>query len=415
MLYFSKKISKVFFVITLLITVKNPNIVIHSLPVLAQVQQLEPNPLETFIEDPLLPSVPRPLTSFEQRKLREQLNTLNAEAQTQLHADNDNVAFKIWYRELRLRRVLGRLEEIKSLGRVGEIAWNRTRTEDVQVINKRLVTLQELSEKEDSLSSALLMALADAYKKLHALDNSLAIYQKVLNNARQNNDSIAEEAAIRELGQLYLAKFDYPKAAPIYEDLLNRSQTRQNILEEGVYLQILAEIYGRSLQPENAARIKQKLVENYLSSQELELIPSLKTAIGKDYEILGNPEIASQNYQEAYSLAWSFQLFGAAAEALTQLGNLYQKYDQNDYALQIYKNLIQVEQLSYNYYGLMRVYEKIGQIYMVSQQYELALEFFKKGLILAQSLNYKQNDFLAYIQKANTRIEGGKIKKEVSP
>jgi tetratricopeptide (TPR) repeat protein len=415
MLSFSKKISKVFFVITLLITVKNPNLVIHSLPVLAQVQQLEPNPLATLIKDPLLPSVPRPLTSFEQRQLREQLNTLNAKAQTQLHADNDNVAFKIWYRELRLRRVLGRLEEIKSLGRVGEIAWNRTRTEDVQVINKRLVTLQELSEKEDSLSPALLIALADAYKKLHALDNSLAIYKKVLNNASQNNDSIAEEATIRELGQLYLAKFDYPKAAPMYEDLLNRAQTRQNILEEGAYLQILAEIYGRSLQPENAARIKQKLVENYLSSQKLELIPSLKTAIGKDYEILGKPESASQNYQEAYSLAWSFQLFGAAAEALTQLGNLYQKYDQNDYALQIYKNLIQVEQLSYNYYGLMIVYEKIGQIYMVSQQYELALEFFKKGLILAQSLNYKQNDFLAYIRKANTKIEGGKIQKAVSP
>ncbi|XTZ19707.1 MAG: hypothetical protein ACQZ3M_08070, partial [cyanobacterium endosymbiont of Rhopalodia fuxianensis] len=185
--------------------------------------------------------------------------------------------------------------------------------------------------------------------------------------------------------------------------------------EEGAYLQILSEIYGRSLQPENAARIKQKLVKNYLSSQELELIPSLKTAIGKDYEILGKPEIASQNYQEAYSLAWSFQLFGAAAEALTQLGKLYQKYDQNDYALQIYKNLIQVEQLSYNYYGLMRVYERIGQIYMVSQQYELALEFFRKGLILAKSLNYKQNDFLAYIRKVNTRMEGKEIKKEVSP
>ncbi|YAI81732.1 MAG: tetratricopeptide repeat protein [cyanobacterium endosymbiont of Rhopalodia sterrenbergii] len=415
MLHFTQKTSKVFSLIAVLIAIKNPNIWIHSSPVLAQVQQIAPNPLANLIEDPLLPSVPRPLTPFEQRKLKEQLNALNTEAQTQLHADNDNLAFEIWYRELRLRRVLGRLEEIKSLGRVGEIAWNRTRTEDVQVINKRLVTLQELSEKENSLTPALLMALADAYKKLHALDNSLTIYQKVLNNAHKNNDFIAEEAAIRELGQLYLAKFDYPKAAPIYEDLLSRAQTRQNILEEGAYLQILAEIYERSLQPENAAKIKQKLVENYLSSQELELIPSLKTAIGKDYEILGKPEIASQNYQEAYSLAWSFQLFGAAAEALTQLGKLYQKYDQNDYALQIYKNLIQVEQLSYNYYGLMRVYEKIGQIYMVSQQYELALDFFKKGLILAQSLNYKQNYFLDYIRKANTRIEGEEIKKEVSP
>ncbi|MGP0129294.1 MAG: tetratricopeptide repeat protein [cyanobacterium endosymbiont of Rhopalodia musculus] len=415
MFFFPKEISKVFPLITVLITVNNPNIWIHSLPVLAQVVELEPNPLATLIEDPLLPSVPRPLTPFEQRKLREQLNALNAEAQTQLHADNDNVAFEIWYRELRLRRVLGRLEEIKSLGRVGEIAWNRTRTEDVQVINKRLVTLQELSEKEDSLSPALLRALADAYKKLHALDNSLMIYQKVLKNARQDNDFIAEEAAIKELGQLYLAKFDYPKAAPIYENLLNRAQTRQNILEEGAYLQILAEIYGRSLQPENAAKIKQQLVENYLSSQELELIPPLKIAIGKDYETLENPEIASRNYQEAYSLAWSFQLFGAAAEALTQLGKLYQKYEQNDYALQIYKNLIQVEQLSYNYYGLMRAYERIGKIYMVSQQYKLALDFFKKGLILAQSLNYKQNDFLAYIRRANTRIEREENQKEVSP
>ena len=409
MLYNSLIISKIFPLIAALIIVKAPNFWIRPLPVLAQVEQAGPNPLATLIEDPLLPSVPRPLTPFEQRKLREQLNALNTKAETQLHAGNDNVAFEIWYRELRLRRVLGRLEEIESLGRVGEIAWNRTRTEDVQVINKRLVTLQELSEQEEPLSPTLLMALADAYQKLHALDSSLVIYQTILNNSRQNNNYLAQETALKKLGQLYLAKFDYLKAAPIYEDLLNRAQAKQNTLEGGAYLQILAKIYSRSLQPENAAKIKQKLVKNYLSSQELELIPPLKTSIGQDYEALEKPEIASQNYREAYSLAWSFQLFGAAAEALTQLGKLYQKYDQNDYALQIYQNLIQVEQLSYNYYGLMRVYERIGQIYMARQQYELALGFFQQGLILARSLNYRQNDFLAYIQKINTRIEGGEI------
>lgn len=409
MLYNCLIISKIFPLITALIIVKTLNLWISPLPVLAQIEQPGPNPLATLIEDPLLPSVPRPLTPFEQRKLREKLNTLNAEAKTQLHAGNDNVAFEIWYRELRLRRVLGRLEEIESLGRVGEIAWNRTRTEDVQVISKRLVTLQELSEKEDPLSPILLMALADAYQKLHALDSSLIIYQKILNNSRKNNDLMAEEAALKKLGKLYLAKFDYLKAAPIYEDLLNHVRSKENTLKEGAYLQILANIYSRSLQPENAAKIKQKLLKNYISSQELELIPPLKTSIGKDYEALEKPEIASKNYREAYSLAWSFQLFGAAAEALTELGKLYQKYDKNDYALQIYQNLIQVEQLSYNYYGLMRAYEKIAQIYMARQQYELALGFFRQGLILARSLNYRQDDFLAYIQKINTRIEGGEV------
>ncbi|WP_267382893.1 tetratricopeptide repeat protein [Cyanobacterium sp. uoEpiScrs1] len=414
MLNFYQKIYGLFSLITALIIVELFNIWSYSSLAFAQVKKLELNPLATITEDPLLPSVPRPLTPFEQRKLREELNTLNTEAQTQLHMGNDNIAFEIWYRELRLRRVLGRLEEIESLGRVGEIAWNRTRTKDVRVINKRLITLQELSEKEDTLSPALLRRLADAYKKLHALDNSLIIYQKVLNNARQDNDFIAEESAIKKLGQLYLSKFDYPKAAPIYEDLLKRSQTRKNTLEEGVYLQILAKIYSRSLQPQNAAKIKEKLVKNYLLSQELKLIPPLKIAIGKDYEALGEPEIASKNYQEAYSLAWSFQLFGAAAEALTKLGQLYQNYDQNDYALQIYKNLIQVEQLSYNYYGLMKAYERIGHIYMVNQQYELALGFFRKGLIIAQAINYKQNNFLVNIQKANTIIEGGEIDEEVN-
>ena len=63
----------------------------------------------------------------------------------------------------------------------------------------------------------------------------------------------------------------------------------------------------------------------------------------------------------------------------------------------------------------MRAYERIGKIYMARQQYKLALGFFQQGLILAQSLNYKQDDFLAYIQEANTRMEGGEIQEEVSP
>ena len=388
------------------ITVANISLWVCPLPSLAQLEQPKLTPLEIPLEDPLLPS--------EKRKLRQKLDQLNAEAQAELEDGNDELAFEIWYRELRVRRVLGRLEEISALGRVGEIAWNRTRTEDVQIISKRLTTLQELSEKEDTLSPELLMALADAYEKLHALDDSLGIYNRVLNNARKAQDPIAEEKALKRLGELYLAKFDYPQAAPIYEELLARAQATSNTLEEGVYLQILAEIYSRSLQPKNASGIKEKLAENYLLNQKIELIPPLKISIGQDYEALDKPEMASQNYQEAYSLAWSLQLFGAAGEALTQLGKLYQSYEQDDYALQIYQNLIQVEQLSYNYYGLMRTYEKIGQIYLENQQYEQALAFFEQGLILAQSLNYKQDDFLSYIAQVNKKMRG-EVGEEVLP
>jgi hypothetical protein len=51
-----------------------------------------------------------------------------------LQAGNAEGAFEIWYRELRLRRALGYLEEVRALGRVGEIAWQRTQKFDAQVI-----------------------------------------------------------------------------------------------------------------------------------------------------------------------------------------------------------------------------------------------------------------------------------------
>ncbi|MGK7957577.1 MAG: hypothetical protein AB4063_20315 [Crocosphaera sp.] len=373
----------------------------------------ELNPLEIPLDDPLIPQVPRPLTPLEQKRLRRELDQLNQEAQQELAAGNDNLAFQIWYRELRLRRILGRIEEVNALGRVGEIAWNKTRTEDVQIISKRIVELQQLSEQEDPLSPEFLVALANAYAKLHSLDNSIIVYDKVLNYARENDSPFTEKEALQGLGRLYLAKFDYPNAATVYEELLNIAQLEQNTYEEGLYLQALAEIYTASLQPNNAAEIKQRLVDSYLASQNIEFVPPLKIDIGQDYEALDQPELASQNYQEAYALAWSLQLFGAAAEALTRLGNLYTEYEQENYALEIYQRLIQVEQLSYNYYGLMRVYDKIGEIYLENKQYEPALSAFQEGLILARSLNHNQEHFLSQIQKVNEGMTQGIEEQEI--
>ena len=361
----------------------------------------ELNPLELPLDDPLLPSVPRPLSPLEQKRLRKELEKMNEKAQEESNTGNDNLAFELWYRELRLRRVLGRIEEVNALGRVGEVAWNKTRTEDVQIISQRIVELQELSEQEDPLSPRFLVALANAYAKLHSLDNSIIVYQKVLDYARKNDSPFTEKEALQGLGRLYLAKFDYPNAAIVYEELLEIAQLEQNTYEEGLYLQALAEIYTAALQPNNSANIKQRLVDSYLASQNIELVPPLKIEIGQDYQSLDQPELASQNYQEAYALAWSLQQFGSAAKALTKLANLYTEYEQENYALQIYQRLIQVEQLSYNYYGLMKVYDKIGEIYLENEQYEPALFAFQEGLILARSLNHNQGHFLAQIQKVN--------------
>jgi tetratricopeptide (TPR) repeat protein len=362
--------------------------------------QSKPNPLEQKISDPLIPPFERPLMPVERRKLAESLEQLNWEARAELDAGNEEAAFELWYRELVLRRWLGPLAEISALGRVGAVAWDKLRTDDVQFITERLLAIQQRAESRTPLTPEMLAALATAYDQVHSLENSLPIYQKILANTRQQQDIKTEEETLNKIGQLYLAKFDYGKAAEVYEALLDIAQSQNNAYTEGIYLQQLAKIYGEASQPQNALRIKQELAENYLKNKNLQALPALKILIAADYEAINEPERASQTYQEAFSLAWSLQQFGAAGEALQKLAQLYRNYEQDDYALGIYNELIKVEQQSYNYYGQMKAYDNIGQIYLKQGNYEQAVSAFKKALEIARSLKYQEDYFLQRIQQA---------------
>lgn len=353
---------------------------------------------------PNIPLINRPLTPLERRQLGESLDAMNSQAQALLNQGKETEAFNIWYEELRLRRYLGLLSETEALGRVGAVAWNRTRTEDVRIITQRLREIQQQAEIENTLQGELLNALATSYEQLHSLDNILSMYQKLLETARATGDLTTQESLLSKIGQVYLSRFDYSQAAPIYEELLKMAQGRGDSLQEGIYLQKLAQIYSEALQPQNAVRIKESLVDNYLKTQKVKAIPDLKILIGIDYEALKELEKASQNYQEAYSLAWALQQYGISGEALKKLGELYQKNQQEDYALQIFQELIKVEQKGYNYYGLMNTYDKIGDIYTNKKNYSESMSAFQKGLELARSIGYQENYFINKINQTNQQI-----------
>ena len=353
---------------------------------------------------PNIPLINRPLTPLERRQLGESLDAMNSQAQALLNQGKETEAFNIWYEELRLRRYLGLLSETEALGRVGAVAWNRTRTEDVRIITQRLREIQQQAEIENTLQGELLNALATSYEQLHSLDNILSMYQKLLETARATGDLTTQESLLSKIGQVYLSRFDYSQAAPVYEELLKMAQGRGDSLQEGIYLQKLAQIYSEALQPQNAVRIKESLVDNYLKTQKVKAIPDLKILIGIDYEALKELEKASQNYQEAYSLAWALQQYGISGEALKKLGELYQKNQQEDYALQIFQELIKVEQKGYNYYGLMNTYDKIGNIYTNKKNYSEAMSAFQKGLELARSIGHQENYFINKINQTNQQI-----------
>lgn len=400
-----RKLNLVIAVLSLLAGITVDRYLVQSV-VFAQTQPLQPNPLEITTPDPLLPKVKRPLSPLERLRVQAAIDGLDAEANGQLNAGNDEVAFELWYRELRLQRVLGpKVKEVEALGRIGAIAWDKERSVDVEWITERLIAIQQKAQVDVGIvDTELLAAFGQAYQQLHKIDKTLEIYQQILANARLQEDIEAQEAALQVIGQQHLARFDYPKAEPVYQELLAIARSQGDSLKQGIYLRELAEIYNESSQPENALRIKQQIINNYIQSQLYQPIAELKISIAADYEALSQPEAASQTYQEAFSLAWSLQQLSVAGDALQKLGDLYRTYNQQDYALQIYRELLKLEQQSYDYYGLMTTYDRIGQIYLAQQNYPQARAAFEKALEIARSLSYQEDYFLTQIEQVNQQM-----------
>lgn len=368
-----------------------------------------PNPLEITITDPILPNLAnkRELTSVELKKLSIDLDGLNQEAQVILQTGDNQKAFDVWNRELRLRRFLGTLSEVEALARVGEIAGNENEREQVQYISQRLQTIQNQMAKQKNNDLQLWRSLGNAYQKVRLYKSRISVYEQILTLVKQQKDISGEIETLNQLGELNLSIFDYSQAANIYQELLNLAVNQGNKTNELAYLQKLAYIYTQKKQPEAAINILNKLVQIYTLDQNLNQIPALKLAIAANYESLAknNPNLTQQafnNYQSAYTTAWQLEQYARAAEALEKLIVFYRSQRQIDAALETSQILIQTQTLASNFYGLMSAYKQIGDIYLENQRYPQALTAFAQGLEIAQQLKHQETYFREQIQKLKT-------------
>jgi len=356
-----------------------------------------PSPNESpspALKDPLSPIlIDGKLTPMRKRILQESLDALNQKGQNLLNSGQIDRAFVIWYRELRLSQYLGESAQIKILGQIGKVAWDNSRTDDIKTINKKLLSIQEQLETTHQMNLANLNLLLAAYQSVHSLDNIILVQQRIL--ALTDKNSLKEEEALEGQGQAYLARFDYTNAAKVYEILLKKVQARSDTVKEEQYLKILSKIYQENSDPKNSIAQKKKLISTYEKSKQLDLVAGLLISIGNEYQVLNDYQKANEYYQKAFNLAWSLQYLGYAEESMNDLANLYYKSGKIGFTLAAYYQLLAVQKKSYNYYGLMQTYNKMGDIYLSQKDYRLALESYQNALQLGKSISYEIN----YLQK----------------
>ena len=391
--------------------------------------QFSPNPLEITTPDPLTPAS-ESLSSTQRDELTAALEELNLEALAKLQAGDGAGAFEIWFRELRLRRYLGPAAEIAALSRVGSVAWSNSKNLELQLITKRLQAIQKQVTSQVPVNTDLLPALAAAFQQVRAKGPTVEVYQEILENARQNQDILAEGQILKAIALIHINWLSYDKAALVYEELATLIQENRALFAansavpnsavvagngappqpvtpptEVDTLRQLAYVYQQSKQPLKAIAAREKLASVYLNLQNPSAIPPLKIAIATDYQTIGQINLAAQYYQEAYNLAVPIQQYAQASEALEKLALLYRAQKQWEPTLRIYQMQLLLEERAYNFYGLMNAYDKIGQVYQEMTAYDKALEAYQKGLEVAKRLGHRQEYFAKKIQKVNKQLQ----------
>lgn len=357
---------------------------ILTVPIKAQTPFQNPLKVEQF-DDPLLPqtSVQRPLSPLEKFRLNEALDRVNQQAQKHYQEGNVEEAFQVWYRELRLRQKLDPIEEVKALGSVGEIAWLKNRSADFRNIRERLRVIEEKARENNQRQ--LLETLAENYEQMRELDGAIALYQKL---AKDSNDPTP---LLEKIAQLHAKQFHYQDAADAYESLL--TQTQGNPTASLQYLKQLKTWYEKADNPDAGVQTKQRLIDIYQQQNNQQALPAILVSLADDYVKLNQFEQASTTYQEAFKTARSQQKYGMAAMALENLAQLYRNDGALETTLEIYEQLLVIQQQSYDHYGLMMTYDKIGEIYQENDQPKLARSAYQKALEFAQSLSYQEDYF----------------------
>jgi hypothetical protein len=351
--------------------------------------RFEPNPLTLPVT---LPTAPSP-------ELQRQIAGLNQQAIAALQAGNPKAAFALWNQQLRLSRVFGPIAEVKALAAVGQVAWDRSDTQQVRYISQRLQQIQTQGDGSESL----LTELAAAYQVIRAPELALPIYDQALKQAQQSpQNPLRLFQLYNRIAQTHLDWFSYAKAAKVYGELLAAAKAQDDRPNQMAYAYQLAYVHEQAQQPAAAIAAWETLMPLYAATPEPVLLARLQTQLANQYRLNQQLDRAETTYQAAYRTAEAQKQPGFGGDALRQLGALYRAQKRTDAAIQVYDFLSTFEmEAGLNRYNAMDAYDHLGQVRLEQQDKPGAIAAFQQGLQIAQGLNYRVayfTDRLAQVQ-----------------
>lgn len=355
-------------------------------------QEMVVTPLTDPLADPMVPLAvaegDRPLSALELMQIRSKSNSLYLSGTVQWQNQFPELAFDDWLRHLLLLQLLpDRQAEIARLGEIGAIAWENNRVHDTRYIFKRLEAIQE-TEYVEAGDDTLLIPLAEAYQLIRRSDAAIALYRVHL----ETLDEAYHAEIWRLIAQLATNWFDYEAAIEAYSAIENLNALTIGDREAWI------DVYETSNYPAEALRIQRQLPPLYLQDLDYQKLSAIFLAMAKNAHRISDYEVAIAANENAFAIAWDFKYLDDAENALDQLGQVYLAQENLEFAMQVYEQLLIVQNESYNRYGMMDTYALLGDIYETAGLYSSALISWQQGLAIAKELNHNIELFTAAIE-----------------
>ncbi|AZB72683.1 tetratricopeptide repeat protein [Synechococcus elongatus] len=357
--------------------------------------------LTTGPSDPLLPSKlsTRGYTPLEKRAIRAAIAQLLDAADGAANLQQDDLAFELRFRAIRLQQALGLAEELPLLKLTGQQAREKNRAVESQAITKRL---QQIEATTPDLSPAQQLDLAIAYQEVRDFDNAIRLYRQLLAQPQAPGD---RRDLLDALATSEFESFRHAAAAETYGALV-ALLTDNPLLDIGLNSQVQEARLGPRQEPNYSQRewaVRQQIFsleqlrryEEAIALQQAELAlirpdlqPAWLLAIADNQRRQKLLAIAVETYQSVYRQALPLGQLALARDALEALRDLYQEQNQMADAIAVYDLLLSQARNEGDLYGLMENYARLGRYQLRQGDRPAAEQALTEGQNIAGQLGY---------------------------
>ncbi|MDR9364672.1 MAG: tetratricopeptide repeat protein [Balneolaceae bacterium] len=228
--------------------------------------------------------------------------------------------------------------------------------------------------------------VATSHHEVGNFQQSLDLYKKMLDAAKQDNDIRMQMGITQNMGNSYSSLGDMPSAIDSYLSSLEMAEERDDTLVTAVVLDNLASV--------NVDQENYELAEEYLF-RALELnkeIDNLRNQItnhislGVLYKEWDKYDLARQNYERVLEIADQIGNVLSKIQAIYNLGVLYTETGDTDRALESYQESLRLSQENNIPIGFFYNHAGMGDLYVELEDYDRAIENYQQALEIAEKV-----------------------------